>query len=141
MAEKKYFRVASNLNKSLHKKLEYFCGKNNYSVSKTINMSLKMLLEEESKWDVLWKRLDKLTASSNKFSLKIYTLGEAFLYFMQYFFALTPDMDDEEKDQANQKGHVRYEKYMRALISRFQKAKAGKGDMLSEKLWSDEEQV
>ncbi|MBN1892337.1 MAG: hypothetical protein JW780_06100, partial [Clostridiales bacterium] len=68
-----------------------------------------------------------------------YTFGEAFLYWTQYFFAYSPDLDDNEKSQANIKAKMRYERFVQALITRFQKARAGKEEILTEKIWNEEE--
>ena len=122
-------RVQGLLDGKLYRRLDYFCSKNRYSQSKVISLALDKYLNEESSWEILWKRLNRNQNAYQKLETRVLVLTAAFELFMRYFFALTPELSDEEKEQAYSKTEYLFEKYMEKLKENVQS-----GGVLNEKL-------
>ncbi len=98
--------------------IEEFVAKNTrfgYTRTDLFESAMSAFMDEESYWDIGFRKLNRMTGAIEKSSRRIGILGETLLLFIQYYFVSWPDFAPEDKAELKRKSMAMTAKFLKAL--------------------------
>ncbi|SHE23296.1 [similarity to] CopG/DNA-binding domain-containing protein [methanotrophic bacterial endosymbiont of Bathymodiolus sp.] len=99
------------LDPKLDKNLRQYCAKSGKSISSVTNAAIRAYLDETTDTKLLFRRLDKHTRALAKANRDIQLMAEALSVFVKLWFAHTPRIPDNDKENAQRYAAQRYEQF------------------------------
>ncbi|NTW15840.1 MAG: hypothetical protein HGA41_00025 [Syntrophaceae bacterium] len=103
------------ISQELHKKVRLYCIKKGISTSKFTEAAFQEYLSSTSDSGSILKKLDRYYHKMEVIDSNLHILSEAFGLFLQYWFAHTPAIQDNDKKMASYNGKQRYESFVEFL--------------------------
>lgn len=129
----------------MKEKVQNAAAKRNVEPSEIIRDAVDKYFDDESYWDIVFRRMTRQRNHIMSLEKQIKVLTEGFLKFTQYFFALTPQVIADDDPQAMMKiSQERYNKYLAALkeeLSRGGLLRNLAEELATQKQQEDEEQT
>lgn len=98
-----------------------------------------LLNENESYWDVIFRRLNCTTKALDANTQSITILSEVLLGFITFYFTTYPDFSGDEKEQAQKHGIDMYEKFVKTIQANLSKRGGYLRDITKDLYGEDEE--
>jgi hypothetical protein len=103
------------LSKELHQKVRLYCTIAGISTSKFAEAAFAEFLSDAADSASILKKLDRYYHKMEVIDSNVQILSEAFGLFLQYWFAHTPSIQEEDKKMASHNGKQRYEAFVEYL--------------------------
>ncbi len=100
--------------------------------SSVVESALSQYLDEKCDLALILKKLDRIGRGVNRLDNQVNISAEAFGLFLQYWFAHTPEIAEEEKSLANADAKRRYRSFIDYLTQRL-----GAGSRFTDELVKD----
>lgn len=108
-------KVTFSISSSLNKRLSFHSSKTNTAKSRILETALLNYLDDESEWDILFRRLNRNRNDYLNLDKKIGLFMAAFELFMRYFFALSPELPEVDKKSSHTRSNFLFAKYIERL--------------------------
>lgn len=103
------------ISKELHQKVRLYCTLAGISGSKFAEAAFTEFLSDAADSASILKKLDRYYNKMEVIDSNVQILSEAFGLFLQYWFAHTPSIQEEDKKIASHNGKQRYEAFIEYL--------------------------
>jgi hypothetical protein len=106
------------LSPDLYRRFKLYCTQNGVTETSVVEDALNQYLDEKNDVGSILKKLDRQVRSIAKLDNQVGILAEAFALYMQYWFAHTPEIDEDAKPLANMEAKRRYSAFVDFLAKR-----------------------
>jgi len=122
------------LSPELHSRLTKYCAQRGATVTSVVEEALNQYLEEKDDTGSVLKQLQRQSRNLMKVDNQVGVLAEAFSLFLQFWFAHTPELREEEKSAASLDAKRRYHDFVEFLIKRIGTGSRFSDEILKESL-------
>ncbi len=120
------------LSPELFRRFKQFCKQKGQTETSVVEAALTQYLDEKCDMSLILKKLDRISRSVGRVDNQASVSAEAFALFLQYWFAHTPEIAEEEKSLANTDAKRRYNAFIEYLT-----AKLGSGSRFTDEIVKD----
>ncbi len=120
------------LSPELFRRFKLYCKQKGVTETSVVEAALNQYLDETSDLVLILKKLDRIGRGVNRIDNQVNISAEAFGLFLQYWFAHTPEIAEEEKALANADAKRRYRAFIEYLTNRL-----GAGSRFTDELVKD----
>ncbi|KAA6230472.1 hypothetical protein [Chlorobium phaeovibrioides] len=120
------------LSPELYQRFKSYCKQKGVTESSVVESALTQYLDEKCDLALILKKLDRIGRGVNRVDNQVNISAEAFGLFLQYWFAHTPEIAEEEKSLANADAKRRYRSFIDYLTQRL-----GAGSRFTDELVKD----
>jgi len=122
------------LSPELHSRFTKYCNQRGVTATSVVEEALNQYLEEKDDTGSVLKQLQRQSRSIMKVDNQVGVLAEAFSLFLQFWFAHTPELQDEEKSAASLDAKRRYHDFVTFLVKRIGTGSRFSDEILKESL-------
>lgn len=120
------------LSPELYRRFKTYCRQKGVTETSVVEAALSQYLDDTNDLSLILKKLERIGRGLSKVDNQVNIHTEAFGLFMQYWFAHTPEIAEEEKTLANADAKRRYRAFVEYLTHRL-----GKGSRFTDELVKD----